>query len=159
MVARLEAERLRIVAVRAPAPHFAVAALVATRRHRLVRQVRHLQQPVLEPGLHRFVLLRGNARLVTEAGDFGQQGGGILAARLQLSDRLRQRVAPRLQVFGAHLQRLALGLQRAERVEIERMAAKRQARGDGFWILAKLGEVEHGARAGNRNRRGGERQV
>ena len=67
---------------------------------------------------------------------------------LSLPISREQRVAPRLQLLGAGLQRLALGLERDEAVDVEkrlRRRARLEAGDDLREILAQERDVEHGA--------------
>src|SRR5207253_599578 len=82
-------------------------------------------------------------QFVAESGHFRELRRRIETFALGDADLFRQRVAPRLQLLRAHLQRLALAFQRFEFSGVERYAALRQSRRDGGQIVAQQVDVEH----------------
>ena len=73
----------------------------------------------MQLGLDDFEPGGGGVELRLQRAHLGHHAIGALALGLELADLLAQAVALALQVFGAGLQRLALGLQRPERCDIE----------------------------------------
>ena len=116
VVARRELELAR----RAPAPHLDVGVLVGADRNARVGQVRQRHQLVVELGLDRREALGRAIELGADGGDVGHRRAGVGALALELADLARQGVAPRLQLLGARLQRLALGLERDEALDVEK---------------------------------------
>jgi len=85
----------------------------------------------------------GSLQFVAERADLGHDPGSILTLALQHADLFRQAVALRLQILGAGLQGLALGFQRLECAEVDRLAAPGQAVDHGVEVGAELLDVEH----------------
>ncbi len=87
--------------------------------HAVVRQVGHQLQQAVQLGLDDFEPGGGGIEFRLERAHLGHHAIGALALGLELADLLAQAVALALQVFGAGLQRLALGLQRLEGRNVE----------------------------------------
>ncbi len=86
-----------------------------------MRQVGHGQQQVLQLGLNHLQPRAGSFQLGLHRAHLRHHrvGLGVLSFALEHADLLGQAVALALQLFGARLQRLALGLQRAESVHVQ----------------------------------------
>jgi hypothetical protein len=82
-----------------------IAGFVCSHGHAFVRQVGYSQQQGLELNLQGLQALRRAAELLADARHLGEQAVDRLALALADADLLRQRVAARLQLFGARLQR------------------------------------------------------
>ena len=108
-----------------------------------MRQVGHRQQPIAHALLHGLEIAFERRQLVADAGDLAQHRRCVFAPAFGDADLLRDRVAPRLQLLGAHLDVLALGLERDERGRVELIATRLQARGDGIEIVAQKLDIEH----------------
>ena len=131
---------------RAPAAHFHIALLVLTDRNAGVRQVGHGQQQVLQLDLQGFQTLGRCVKLVLEGIDLRHGGLGllILAFAFEHADLPGQAVALALQFFGAGLQGLALGLERAVGLHIQkllRIPAGLQPRNHGIEVFAEKGDI------------------
>ena len=108
-----------------------------------MRQVGQHEQEVPQLLLHaRELRLEGPER-VARPRDLGQERARVFALSLGDADLLRQRVAAALQVLRAHLDVLALALERLERRGIEREPALGERGGDAGEVGAKEQEVEH----------------
>jgi hypothetical protein len=86
-------------------------------------------------------------QLATDAADLVHHRRSVFALGLQLADLLRQAVAACLQLLGAGLDRLALGFERGEALDVEkrlRRLAPLQTSDDLRQILAQQIDVEHG---------------
>ena len=85
-----------------------------------MRQIRHSQQQALQLLLD---LIEPQCRLLQlglGGGHLRHDGAGVFALGLELTDLLGQLIALVLQLLGANLQALALGLQRLEDRHIEK---------------------------------------
>lgn len=74
-------------------------------------------------------------------------GAGMVALTLEHADLLAQAVALRLQVFGAGLQHLALGLKGRKGIHIQpglRVLAGLQTRHNAVQVFTQQGDVKHG---------------
>jgi hypothetical protein len=94
--------------------------LVGTDRHAVLRQVRKHHQHCREFGLDRIEPLGRCLQPIADAADLGHHRCAVLTFGFELADLLRQAVAPRLQLFGARLQRFALGFERTETLDVEK---------------------------------------
>ena len=146
VVPRRELEAAR----RAPAAHLDVGALVRADRHARVGQVGQRHQHRRQLGLDRLQPRRRALELAGDAVHLGHLGAGVGALPLLLADLLRQAVAPRLQLLGARLQALALGLEGDEALDVEkglRRLARLETGDDGREVLAQERDIEHGGHA------------
>ena len=144
MVLRREVEGAR----RAPAAHLDVGR---SRRRPPARsscgRLGTLISICAELGLDRLEPLGAGLQLVADAGHLGHQRRASPPLRLELADLLGQAVAPRLQLLGAGLDRLALGLERGEALARRERAAGPCAFEPGdhaVEVAAQQGDVEHG---------------
>ncbi len=128
---------------RAPAQNFDIARFITAHRHALVRQVGDHRDEGVVALLERRQGILVRLQLVADAGHLGHHRRDILALALQHADLLRQAVSFRLQVLGADLQVLALGLQRLEGGGVERRAARGEAFGDQGEVGAQQLNVQH----------------
>ena len=87
-----------------PAPDLGIVLFVPAIGHRFVRQVRYSHQDIVQFFLQRSQFFLVGLELFAQPFHLGQQGRDILACRLGLADRLRSRIAFRLQFLGACLQ-------------------------------------------------------
>ena len=97
---------------RAPAAHFDVFRFVAADRHAFVRNVRDAQKQVFKVRADAVQFLFEVGELFGDAGGFGHQRRSVLTRLLRHADLLGERVALRLELFGAGLHGLALRLRR-----------------------------------------------
>src|SRR5262245_58685969 len=95
-----------------------------------MRQVRNVEQKFTQRLLNVGELRLQAYKPVAEAARFREQRRRIVAAPFGDADLLRQRVATRLQILRARLNRLALALERFEPLDVECHAAMREARRD-----------------------------
>src|SRR4029450_2233102 len=84
-------------------------------------------------------------RRLPDPRDLGQQRRGVFSLTLCDADLLGQRIASSLELLRAHLDVLALALERLEALGIESYTALGQARGDKRKIVAQEIDVEHRA--------------
>ena len=129
-----------------PASHLDVAALVGAHRHAVVRQVGQTHHHGRQLGLDRLQALGRGLELVADAADLRHHRRSVLALGLELADLPAEGVAARLQFLGAGLDRLALGLQRTEALDVEeglRVAPGRQALDDTGQVAAQQLDIEH----------------
>ena len=101
---------------RAPAAHLDVGVLVGADRHAVVRQVGHGHQQRRQISAWMCVAAARPRRPARRPGrpPAAITAAAVLALGLELADLLGQAVALRLQLFGARLDALALGLERDE---------------------------------------------
>ncbi len=147
MVLRLEVE----LPHGAPAPDLDIGGLVGTERHAVVGQVGHRHQQPGQLGLDHLEPFGRDLQRIADARHLGHRLGGVLPLRLALADLLRQRVAARLQLLGAGLDRLAFVLERTEPFDVEvglRRLAALEALDHVRQVLAQQSDVEHGQAPG-----------
>ncbi len=123
MILHREVEGLR----RAPAANLDVLFLVRTDRHGLVRQVGDAQHQLVQLTLDAVQLLLAGFEFAAHAIHIGEQRGDVLTALLGLADGLGTRIALGLELFGAGLHGLALGLQRFDARHVQLVATGGQA--------------------------------
>ena len=140
MVLDLEIEAAR----RAPAVLLEVVALVLACGHGRIRQVGNAERDRFQRAADAFQFDFRGLQLLAEAGDFRHHRGDILAPGLELADLLAAGVAQVLQLLGAHLDALAVGLQRFQlrHVEVEAAAFAQALREIGGLVAEQRG-IEH----------------
>src|SRR5262252_7456198 len=109
-----------------------------------MREVRQVEEEIAQRCLDAIELAFEPLRFVSDARDFREQSGSVLTLPLGRADRLRKRVALRLQLLRAHLDVLALAFERLEARRVERDAALAEALDDRSEIVAQKMYVEHG---------------
>ena len=145
MVLRREVERAR----RAPAPHLDVGRLVGAHRHarRAAGSARSSASAPARPGSRRGARRRlfSSSPMPAHFGHHAPPCRSPLPLSWPIC--LDSAVAPRLQLLGAHLQLLALGLERRETRHVEerlRVLASFESGDHAGQVAAQLGDVEHG---------------
>lgn len=127
---------------RAPARLLDVLALVLARRHIGGRQVGNAQCNTFQLRADDIQGVFGCFELIAKAGHFGHQRRHVFALGLGLADRLRLGIAQALQLLRAHLNPLALALQRLQLRSVQVEAARAaQALGKVGGMLAKQGRI------------------
>ncbi len=127
----------------APAALLAVVGLVRALGHALVGQIGNAERDALDFILHTLQARFVRFQLVAQARDLCDQRRDVLTTGLGLADGFRSRVALILQLLGAHLQLLALTLQRRDALGGQIEAAPAQPRRGLVEIPAKKIRVEH----------------
>ena len=118
-------------------------------------QVGHRQQPIAEALLHGVEIAFERSQLVADAGDLAQRRRRVFAPAFGDADLFRDRVAPRLQLLGAHLYLLALGLELDERGRVELISTRLQTCDDVIEVVAQKLDIDHARilAEGSRHRR------
>ena len=136
-------------ALRAPAPHLDVGA---ARRRRPARsscgRLGTASSSACSSGWISSSRAADDFLFGLERVDLGHQRVDRFALGLERADLLVERVAARLQFFGAGLERLALGLEGAEGVDVQEglvLLARFEAGDDRGQVFAEQGDVEHRA--------------
>ncbi len=106
---------------RAPAAHFDVVVLIGAHRHRCMRQIGNRQQQSLQFCLNGFQPHGRSIQLALDGTNLRHDGVGGFALGFELADQLARRIAFGLQFFSAHLDGLALGLQRLECCHVQKL--------------------------------------
>src|SRR6266700_4877589 len=141
MIAHLEFEIPR----RAPSTDLDVLRLRLSDRNARVRKVGHAQKPLAQPGLNVGELMLQRGELVADSADLAHEWCGVLSPAFRGADLFRHRVALRLQLLGARLDRLALGFRLFELRGIEQVTTRLQPRRDAGQIVAQQLNIEHDA--------------
>ncbi len=102
-----------------------------------MRQVRDVEHQLPQLSLQRFELRFARLQFVGRARNFSHQRRCILALALGDADLLRCAVAFCLQFLRAHLHRLALLFQPAERLDVELVAARGERGLNAFQVGSK----------------------
>ncbi len=127
---------------RTPTRLLEVLALVLAKRHTLGRQIGQAKRDAFELGANRIQRVFGRLELIAEPGHFGHQRGHVFALGLGLPDRLGFGIALALQFLRAHLDTLALALQRLQFRSVQGETARAaQALGKVGRVLAKQGRI------------------
>ena len=152
MVLGGKAQRQRICAqapLRRPAAQLHIGFFVGAHGHAGVRQVGHAGQDVLDLCLQRLQARLRRFQRLLDAAHLRHHGvgAGMVTLALEHADLLAQAVALRLQVFGAGLQHLALGLKGRKGIHIQpglRVLAGLQTRHNAVQVFTQQGDVKHG---------------
>src|SRR5215813_14918 len=99
---------------RAPATDLDIVGVGFPDRNARLRKIRHTEQPIAQSFLDIRKLAFERRELVPDTANLTHQWSGVLAPALCSADCLRERVALRLQLLRAGLDRLSLGFRDLE---------------------------------------------